>query len=180
MLHVYKFHSLGNLDILKNDCMSFLFENLYKFDGTKGTKAFSYFNVIAKHWFIQKVKVHKKRARSDIHFDKTLLSKLERNEHEIIVTSYEDQIMAAEFMGLLRDEIKDWRKKFNKEQERKVLEAIILLLDNPDIVPIYNKKAIFLFLREITSLNTKQIVTNLSKMKKKYRFFKKKYDDGEL
>src|SRR5271165_2927161 len=42
IIFVYKFHSLGAIELLKNDCLSFLFENLYKFDGTKGHKAFSY------------------------------------------------------------------------------------------------------------------------------------------
>src|SRR3989344_1202031 len=41
IIFVYKFHSLGDIEILKNDCLSFLFETLYKFDATKGHKAFS-------------------------------------------------------------------------------------------------------------------------------------------
>src|SRR3990167_10510539 len=63
LVFVYKFHTLGQIDILKSDCVTMLFENLSKFDSTKGHKAFSYFNVIAKHWFIQKVKSNKKRVK---------------------------------------------------------------------------------------------------------------------
>ena len=37
---------------LKNDCVSFLFEILEKFDPSKGSKAFSYFNVCAKNFLI--------------------------------------------------------------------------------------------------------------------------------
>ena len=42
-------HSYENL---KSDCVSFLFETLEKFDTSRGTKAFSYFNIVAKHWLI--------------------------------------------------------------------------------------------------------------------------------
>ena len=180
IIFVYKFHTLGNVNILKNDCLSFLFENIYKFDGDKGHKAFSYFNVIAKHWFIQQVKTYKKKNRSDIQFDKTLLSKLEKSENVAVVTSYENDLIRTEFLLLLKDEIKKWRDRFDKQQERVVLEAVILLLENPDLVSIYNKKGIYLYIREITGLNTKQVVTNLSKLRKKYNIFKKKYLAGEV
>ena len=46
---------------LKNDCVSFLFEILEKFDPSKGSKAFSYFNVCAKNFLIIQ---SKKRAKN--------------------------------------------------------------------------------------------------------------------
>lgn len=180
IIFVYKFHTLGNIDILKNDCLSFLFENLYKFDGTKGHKAFSYFNVIAKNWFIQRVKTYKKKNKSDIHFDSIVMARMEKEDHQSFVISYENEVLQEEFFNLLKAEIKRWRDKFDKHQEKKVLEAVILLLENPDLISIYNKKGIYLYIREITGLNTKQVVTNLSKLKKKYRIFLKKYLAGEI
>ncbi|HCT52031.1 MAG TPA: hypothetical protein DF712_06180, partial [Balneola sp.] len=39
-------------EVLKCDCVSFLYETLQKFDTSRGTKAFSYFNVVAKNWLI--------------------------------------------------------------------------------------------------------------------------------
>jgi len=178
IIFVYKFHSLGEIDSLKNDCMSFLFETLYKFDGSRGHKAFSYFNVVAKNWFIQKVKIAKKRSKSDIWMDKSMFSKLEVEEN--LYHCYEDDILSYEQLVVLKDEMKKWRNKFDKKQEKIVLEAIILLLDNPDIIPLYNKKSVYLYLREICHLSTKQLVTNLTKMKKKYELFKKHYNNGEV
>ena len=175
VIFVYKFHNLGSIESLKNDCLSFLFENLYKFDGTKGSKAFSYFNVMAKNWFIQRVKIFKKKNKSDIPFDKSTVVALEKEYHEMAVISYEDEALKSEFLDLLKEEIKKWRDKFDKAQEKKVLEAIILLFENPDIINIYNKKGVYLYLREICGLNTNQIVTNLAKLKRKYSSFKRKY-----
>jgi len=179
VIFVYKFHSLGNVDILKNDCLSYLFEKLYRYKQDKG-KAFSYFNVVAKNWFIQQVKSHKKKAKSDVQLDKALISRLEKNHDNILVGSHEDALLNDEFLELLKDEVKRWRDKFDKYQEKKVLEAVILLLQNPDSISIYNKKGIYLYIREITGLTTKQVATNLAKLKRKYGLFKKRYFAGEM
>lgn len=179
IIFVYKFHTLGEIEILKNDCLSFLFETLCKFDASRGHKAFSYFNVVAKHWFIQKVKIFKKKNKSDIHFDKAIQSHLEKKD-ESFSLNHEDTLLGVEYLLLLKDEIKRWRCKFDKKQEKMVLEAVILILNNPDLLTIYNKKATYLYIREITGLNTKQVVTNLAKIKKKYKLFKKSYHAGEI
>jgi hypothetical protein len=179
IIFVYKFHSLGSLDLLKADAISFLFENLYKFDGSRGSKAFSYFNVIAKNYFIQKVKVYKKKNKSDVPFDQTMLNNLEQ-ERSDLVYSYEEESIKKEFLILLKEEIKTWRNKFDKVQEKKVLEAVIILLENPDVISIQNKKGIYLYLREITGLCTKQIVTNLGKLRRKYKRFCCSYWDGKI
>jgi hypothetical protein len=175
IIYVYKFHTLGEIDILKNDCLSFLFESLYKFDKSRQTQAFSYYNVCCKHWFIQRVKNYKKKSKSDVCFDKPLITKLEQTNNNF-VDNLEEDLENIEFMMLLKEEMKKWRHKFDKTQEKLVLEAIILLFENPDLVSVYNKKGINVYLREITNLkNTKQIVTNLKKFKKKYNLFKKNY-----
>ena len=61
-----------------------------------------------------------------------------------------------------------------------VLEAIKILFESSDQIEIFNKKAVYLYMREITGLNTKQIVNKLNKMREKYRDFKKKWDEGEI
>jgi hypothetical protein len=160
--------------------MSFLFETLPKWDRTKGFKAFSYFNLVAKHWYIQRYKNNKKKTKSDIYFDKTIIDKIEKEDIITKDTSFESKIIDAEFYELLKEEVRKWRFKFEKKQEKLVIESVILLLSNPDLISIYNKKAIYLYLREITGLNTKQIVTNLSKFKKKYDQFRVKYNSGDL
>ena len=53
-------------------------------------------------------------------------------------------------------------------------------MNNIEQIEIFNKKAIYLYMREITGLNTKQIVSCLNKMRVKYRLFKKKWDEGEI
>ena len=81
-------------------------------------------------------------------------------------------------MMLLKQEIDSWESVTMRPNEKKVYEAIKTLLANADKLEIFNKKAIYLYLREITGLNTKQIVAQLSKMREKYRTFKSNYDNG--
>ena len=73
-----------------------------------------------------------------------------------------------------------WKIDFEKEKERKVYEAVMILFDSVDDIEIFNKKAIYLYLREITGMNTKQIVSQLNKMRKKYREFQTLWDNGEI
>ena len=70
--------------------------------------------------------------------------------------------------------------KFRSGSEEKVYKAVKILLENPDDIEIFNKKAIYLYLREITGMNTKQIVSQLNKMRKRYREFQKDWDNGEI
>jgi len=53
-------------------------------------------------------------------------------------------------------------------------------MENIDKIEIFNKKAVYLYMREITGLNTKQIVSALNKMRERYRNFKKKWNEGEI
>ena len=67
-----------------------------------------------------------------------------------------------------------------KESERKVYEAIKILLSSIDEIEIFNKKAIYLYLREITGMNTKQVVSQLNKIRKRYRLFKSDWNNGKI
>jgi hypothetical protein len=80
----------------------------------------------------------------------------------------------------LKNEIDNWGKLDLKENERRVLDAIKILFESIDDIEIFNKKAIYLYIREITGLNTKQVVNNLNKMRARYRNFKTSWDEGEI
>ena len=67
-----------------------------------------------------------------------------------------------------------------KDNEKKVLEAIRILFNSIDEIEIFNKKAVYLYLREITGLNTKQVVNNLNKLRVKYRSFKSDWNRGKI
>ena len=77
-------------------------------------------------------------------------------------------------------EVERWQDIPMKPNEDKVLNAVLTLMTNIEQIEIFNKKAIYLYLREITGLNTKQIVSCLNKMRSRYKLFKTKWDSGEI
>ncbi len=178
IIYTYRFTTLPNIDYLKADCKVWLTTILNKYDPSKGSKAFSYFSVVTKNWFIHKVKRTQKRNRTEI-FMEDMLNEL---EEDLISTepTYLQKRSEIEFWESLYKEIDTWDSFMLKENEKKVLMAVRILLDSADTIEIFNKKAIYLYLREITGLNTKQVVNNLNKLRKRYRVFKGKWQSGEI
>ena len=54
IVFTYKFTNLPNIENLKLECEVHLITILSNFDKARGSKAFSYFSVITKNWFIAK------------------------------------------------------------------------------------------------------------------------------
>jgi len=176
IVYTYKFTNLPNIDFLKEECKIWLTTILDKFDPNKGSKAFSYFSVITKNWFIHKVKKHSSKTRREILLEE-VKNDIDR-EHIVTYNNYYELRNEREFWGLLREEIGSWETESLKTNERKVLEAVKILFENSEDIEIFNKKAIYLYLREITGLNTKQVVNNLNKLRSRYREFKKEWDQS--
>tara|TARA_B100000287_G_C20505632_1_gene730967 strand:+ start:378 stop:932 length:555 start_codon:yes stop_codon:yes gene_type:complete len=180
IVYTYKFTSLPNIDCLKEECKIWLTTILDKFDPEKNSKAFSYFSVITKNWFIHKVKKNSKSIKVEVSFD-DVKGEVERNHLTSGASNqYENWREDREFWTNLWSEIDKWDQMKLRENERKVLESIKILLNSVDEIEIFNKKAIYLYMREITGLNTKQIVSNLNRIRSRYAEFKKEWNNGDI
>jgi len=177
IVYTYKFNNLPNIDYLKDDCKLWLITILDKYDPERKSKAFSYFSVITKNWFIHKVKQNSKRLKRDVQYEDIAEIELEQFQAE---NAYETNRENQEFWQNLFEEIDSWENMKLKEHERKVLKAIKILFSSVDDIEIFNKKAIYLYMREITGLNTKQIVNNLNRLRKRYRSFKSEWVKGNI
>ncbi len=178
IVYTYKFTNLPNIDLLKEECKMWLTTILDKYDQSKGSKAFSYFSVITKNWFIHKVKKHATRLRREVQYED--VTKEIEQEALVANNTYTKRREDAEFWHFLWQEIEAWDTGTLKPNEERVLNAVKELLANSDEIEIFNKKAIYLYLRELTGLNTKQVVSNLNKLRIKYRQFKTKWHSGEI
>ena len=69
IVYTYKFNNLPNIDSLKDECKIWLTTILDKFEPSKGSKAFSYFSVITKNWFIHKVKKNSKSVQKEVSYE---------------------------------------------------------------------------------------------------------------
>lgn len=180
IIYTYKFTNIPNIDVLKDDCKVWLTTILSKYDPNRGSKAFSYFSVITKHWFIHQFKKNSNKVKREVAYEEIV----RENQHERLVyndENYVDKRQRKEFWTYLKVEVDRWHSSnlFTKDNEKKVLSAVKILLDNVEDIEILNKKAVYLYLREITGLKTKQIVNTLNKMRERYKYFVIKYERGD-
>ena len=175
IVFTYKFTTLPNIDELRDDCKIWLTTILGKYDVSKKSKAFSYFSVITKNWFIHKVKQRAKRAKREVDYDDAI--KELSFEQIVCYDTHEKEREKKEVWQHLELEMDGWGTNDMNENERKVYEAIRVIMNSVEDIDIFNKKAIYLYFREITGMNTKQIVTQLNKFRKKYKLFKNDWDN---
>jgi hypothetical protein len=180
IVYTYKFTSLPNIDYLKEDCKHWLITILDKYDPSKGSKAFSYFSVITKNWFIHKVKKTSQRYRREVLIENYCVPESEtiNNSHPLVIynTSMQDAIK-REFWAHFKNNIVSWEAVATRTNDKKVIQAVKILFEESENIEIFNKKAIYLYIREITGLNTKQVVSSLNKLRVKYRDFRKKWEE---
>ena len=159
-------------DDLKNDCVAYLYESIHKFDPSRGTNAFSYFNIVAKHWLIIRSKKRIQRIKRNVSLDNseafTRLDIATIEQHAIVPPA--DEIMMAEekrnSILALFDEIKSQLKNHN---EMIVMDAIISLFKMANDLDLLNKSATLMYIREMTGLTPKQLTMTMYSIKKHFR-----------
>ena len=176
LIFIHKFTSLHeSFDDLKNNCVTFLYETLYKFDASRGSKAFSYFNVVAKNYLIIKANQKTKFSRKNISIEnKRAFSKEEMSifQNSDILESPDTAMIKKAESALIFDMIKYLEHEVKSANEKACIAAIKELFENAHDLPFLNKRAVFVYLREISGLSPKQLTTTISNLKKKYRALK--------
>lgn len=162
----------GSYTELKNDCITFLFETIHKFDATRGSKAFSYFNVVAKNWLMIKSKQRSKNLKRIVSLDDTAslsnedIAAIEANNAVLMpLDSLDVDRQENEIIALLND-LKD---EVQNENERACMDAIFYLFDKREDIELLNKRAVFVYMRDMSSLTPKQLSAAMSVIRKKYR-----------
>lgn len=198
IVQVYKFGSLPNISFLKEECLLYLISVLNKFDEKKisartgkESKAFTYFTVVTKHWFYAAYKKHKKRKWEEINIDDlTKAGNASSGAHEgrgetldeiVVYNEYDALLERFEFKEALLKEMKSWIEYHkNDEDFQKTVSSIYVLIEKVDEVDFFTKKGIFVYLRELTGLETKEISSSLKKMISLYQSFKTKWYNGRI
>ena len=140
---------------------------MHKYDHTKGSKAFSYFSVVAKNYLIlhnnnnyKKLKTHDgmdvlDRYKSSDKFDESDFKTL-TNE---IVYYFDTNLNSI----------------FKKERDLKIGYAIVDLMKQRDDIENFNKKALYILIREMTDVETAHITSVVNTLKKHYKKLVNKY-----
>lgn len=165
---------------LQTECVEFLYGVINKFDHTKGTKAFSYFNVVAKNWLIIKSKQSVRNVHvftSIDNHDALSQHDLETIENYSVVPSPEESMIANLNSKKLKEIMETISTMTVTQNEAECLKGINLLFDNINNLDFLNKRAVMLYLREICGgTSPKSMSVVLSTLKRYYKDAKAEYE----
>lgn len=204
IIHTFKFYytEVENLEDLQHEIITFLLNKIHLFDSSKGAKAYSYFGTIVKRYLIlsNQKNYNKKISTTDI----TLLSNyldLDIDSPEFIISNkniHESEVLIDEEefydmddltlqgykykdkLAAFMDEYIDYCSDnlylmFPKVYDAQIADAILEIFRKRNNIEIFNKKALYIYIREIIDVKTPKItkISNqlYSVFKDKYKFY---------
>ena len=167
IINTFKFSYFDyGFEDVKHEVVAFMVMNIHKYDHTKGSKAFSYFSVVAKNYVIlhnnnnyKKLKTH---DGMDVLDRKKNIDSVE-NDFELFTSEM------VEYFDINLNSI------FKKDRDLKIGYAIIDLIKQRDEIENFNKKAIYILIREMTNVETAHITSVVNVLKKHYKKLINKY-----
>lgn len=157
----FSYFETGPLEVQK-ETVAHLVANMHKFEKNKG-KAFGYFSVIAKNYLIFQNNTNYKRFNQHVEIGEDNgkhACKLQQED------SYYKEQENREFINLM---VEYWEKNvckiFTKQRDIEIANAVVELFRNSDRIDAFNKKALYLYIREISSCKTQQITKVVNRMK---------------
>lgn len=171
IIHTFKFYytEVDNIQDLQHEVITFLLSKIHLFNPAKGAKAFSYFGTIAKRYLIiTNTKNYKKRV------DKAPIEEIESNEdfsYRIDEGSSQDRLsnFLDEYVSHCTSNI---YTLFPKEADAQIADAILELFRKREHIDIFNKKALYIYIREIIDAKTPKITKIADRL---YNIFKQHY-----
>lgn len=169
IIHTFKFYytEVDNIEDLKYEVISFLLQKLDLYDQSKG-KAYSYFGTIAKRYLI----IYNQKNY------KKLVSKTEIGEqnddnalvNSIIVKEPEPELDRLDIIELFVKYVDDnLLDLFEKTDEAKVADAVLEIFKKRENIDIFNKKAVFIYIKEMTDTQSNTITKVIKKLKVIYK-----------
>jgi len=164
IIHTFKFYYLDvdSVEDLKLEVITMLVEEkLHRFDPTNGAKAFSYFQTIVKRWLINYNNRNYKKLKQIGSFDEM------QDSYETELDNHTDReislaIVVDKFVETSYDNLYEY---FPKEQEQRVADAILTLFRSRHDLEIFKKKALYIYVREMTDCETPTLTKVISKLK---------------
>jgi len=176
IIHTFKFYytEVDQIEHLQHEVITFLLSKLHLFNPDNGAKAYSYFGTITKNWLIvYNTKNYKKRVQ------KAPVDELYKDDNYSYNIGEEKE---KEKLGIFIDEyvkyVEDrFDKFFPKGNDAKVADAILELFRKRENLEIFNKKALYIYIREIMASHGLEVKTpKITKIATKlYGLFKDNY-----
>tara|TARA_R100001509_G_scaffold65560_1_gene36226 strand:+ start:27243 stop:28016 length:774 start_codon:yes stop_codon:yes gene_type:complete len=162
-----------------SDALSFLMIKFHKFKPDKNKKSYSYYGTVCKHYLLGKLIKEDKKMKSILPYEDYSTSI--ENDEDKSYTIDEDDLDLTVFIKKISDTIKEeMETKILTENEFKVGSSLVRILDEWDNIfsdesgknKKYNKNLILLYMRNMTSLTTKDIRNAMKRYKVIYQVLK--------
>ena len=161
IINTFKFSYFDDpFEDVKNEVVAFLVMNIHKYDHTKGSKAFSYFSVVAKNYLILHNNTNYKKYCTHTGVD-VLNQKPTQRSNSDYYSEFTDQ-MIEYFEGTIST-------LFRSQRDIDVAYAIVELMKQRHDIENFNKKALYVLIREMTNIDTSHITKVVNVFKKKYK-----------
>jgi len=179
IIHTFKFYYTDgeSVEDVQQEVIAFLLEKLRLYNPEKG-KAYSYFGTIAKRYLILKNKKNYQKLQ-----DKGGLEEVDEDKkikEETMLGHYSQDHSLTEFIDLYVQYVdKNLNKLFPKDLDARTADAILELFRKREALDIFNKKALYIYIREMIDVDTPQITKITKKLKQVYiEQFNLYYEDG--
>tara|TARA_Y100000593_G_C4294724_1_gene330045 strand:+ start:685 stop:1404 length:720 start_codon:yes stop_codon:yes gene_type:complete len=156
---------------VKNEVVSFLVLNIHKYDHTKGSKAFSYFSIVAKNYLILNNNSNYKKLKSHVNLDDMNTNQTNSLHTNSGLTKTDGDFM-SQFINYLEMKVPTI---FKKRKDIDISYAIIELMRQREEIENFNKKSLYILIREMTGVETSQITRVVNVLKNHYRKVHKEY-----
>ena len=176
IIHTFKFYhtEVSNLEHLQHEIITFLLSKIHLFDPTRGAKAYSYFGTIVKRWLIlYNTKNYNKKIKK-VEVDVLLGDKSTHTYEQSDYTKEKDEL--SEYIELfLEYTTENIFELFPKKNDAQIADAILELFRKRETIEVFNKKALYIYIREMVDVKTPKITKIADKLhdifKSRYLFF---------
>ena len=165
LIHTFKFYYFDYpLDEVKHEVVAFLVMQMPKYQSDKG-RAFSYFSVVGKNWLIlhnnnnyKKMKIHDQIAVLD--YKRNITSERSLGEANDFNVEFVDQMLDYWDNNITNI--------FRRQKDILVADSVLELFRRRMNIENFNKKALYIMIREMTGSNTQHITRVINQMKNYY------------
>jgi hypothetical protein len=172
IIHTFKFYYFDvSSEQVKQEVISFLVLNMHKFKEGKG-KAFSYFSIVAKNYLI--LHNNKNYAHYKSHDGLDVLDWNKKNKDEM--NTAEENESVREYVNQF---IEYWENNitnvFTRKKDILVADSVLEIFRRSEHIENFNKKALYIMIREMSGSKTQHITRIVNTMKKYHQNLSTEY-----
>ena len=167
IIHTFKFYytDVEKIEDLKHEVVTMLMsEKINKFDPTNGAKAYSYFGTIVKRWLINYNNKNYKKLKQIGSFD-DIEDSYEVNSN----IRSKDAISLSTFLDSWIEDVYDSLEEFfPKRSDQVIADAVLTVFKTRNDLDIFKKKALYIYIREMTDCETPNLTKVISVLKEDF------------